>query len=165
MQCKCSGATPLIYCNQRHIAVFNGAPERRPYRKKDPKAENRRASSIRPGGEVFREVQPAERVRATVWLFLKVDSWPISRASGRPPTAIAESDRSLAINPRSAAVLNNRAVSCCWNGEYEKSIQSPAAAVRIHPEEARMYNNLGLAYADLGKFDKPLRHSGKGETT
>ena len=71
-------------------------------------------------------------------------------------TAITEYDRALAINPASAAVLNNRGVSCYLNDDCAKSARSFIAALRIDPANAKLYNNLGLAYACLGKFDDAL---------
>ena len=77
-------------------------------------------------------------------------------------TAIAEYDKALAANPASAAVLNNRGVSCYLSGDCEQSARSFIAALRIDPANTRLYNNLGLAYACLGRFDDALEAFRKG---
>jgi Flp pilus assembly protein TadD len=68
--------------------------------------------------------------------------------------ALDEYDKALAINPSSAAVLNNQGMSYYLIGDYEKSVHSFMAALRIDRENARIYNNLGLAFAGLGRYDE-----------
>lgn len=78
------------------------------------------------------------------------------------PAAIAEYDKALAVNAASVAALNNRGVSCYLSDDCEKSARSFIAALRIDPANTRMYNNLGLAYACLGRYDDALEAFRKG---
>ena len=60
-------------------------------------------------------------------------------------------------------MLNDRGISCYLNGEYEKSVESLTSALRIDPTNTRTYNNLGLAFVGLGKYEEAFEAFKKGK--
>jgi Flp pilus assembly protein TadD len=49
--------------------------------------------------------------------------------------------------------LNNLGYLAYTHGEYKEAVKYLKRAVKLAPNDARIWNNLGLAQADLGKFD------------
>ncbi len=49
--------------------------------------------------------------------------------------------------------LNNLGYLAYTHGEYKEAIKDLKRAIKLAPNDARIWNNLGLAQADLGKFD------------
>ncbi len=76
--------------------------------------------------------------------------------------AVEQFEKSLAINPRSAAVYNNLGISLHSMGEYERAVAAFEAALKIQHRNGKAYNNLGLSLYKLGRYDEAFEAFGKG---
>jgi tetratricopeptide (TPR) repeat protein len=69
--------------------------------------------------------------------------------------AIAQYDRALAVRP-DAGTLLNRGAAYASSGHNDLAIANYTAALRLTPQDPRLYNNRGNAYAAQGKLDRAI---------
>jgi serine/threonine protein kinase/tetratricopeptide (TPR) repeat protein len=56
--------------------------------------------------------------------------------------------------PRSAATLNNLVLAYALRGQYEKGVEKATEALRVDPNLAVVYGNLGWNYMALGRYEE-----------
>lgn len=81
-------------------------------------------------------------------------------------SAIAHHREAIAINPGLAALHNNLGVTYYLKGDYLSSIDAFLTAIETDPSSnSKVFNNLGLALARIGRYDEALSafKKGKGE--
>jgi TonB family protein len=75
------------------------------------------------------------------------------------PEAVAALQKAVTLKPDSAAAQYNLGLAQLRAGEYQNSVGSTSKALELKPNwsYADAYNNLGLAYAGLKKWDEAIK--------
>jgi Tfp pilus assembly protein PilF len=105
------------------------------------------------------------------WPFPKKDPVPgsdfyvqlarVQEQSGSYDSALADYDKALAIDDEYAPALVGCAHVYDRLGQKVKATEYYLRAIKAHPKDASIANDLGLCYARQGKFDLALKHLGK----
>ncbi len=66
--------------------------------------------------------------------------------------AIAEFNKALEIDPRSAETFNNRGIAFSQKGEYDLAVSDFIRALEIKPLMANTYHNRGITYVKKGEY-------------
>jgi len=90
-------------------------------------------------------------------------------ARGRFQDAIAEARQAQALDPVSLPVRSNTAMALFYGGQYDQAVGQCLRVLEIHPECARIYEDLGRVYWGKGMrreaitaFKKAVTYSGRG---
>ncbi len=75
---------------------------------------------------------------------------------GEHDLAIADFDKAIEINPKSALAYNGRGISNTNMGNYDKAIVNFDEAIRLDPREENPYNNRCLTWYSKGDFDRAI---------
>ena len=59
----------------------------------------------------------------------------------------------IAVKPEQGLLYNNLGVSCLLAGHNQAAIDAFGKAVEKNYREARVFNNMAVAYANLGRYD------------
>lgn len=75
--------------------------------------------------------------------------------------AIQQFKTVLASQPLNVSVNNNLAVTCYLNGDFKEAVRLLSKVQKISPNR-KVYNNLALAYFQLGHYDKAMEAFKRG---
>jgi Flp pilus assembly protein TadD len=70
--------------------------------------------------------------------------------------AILEYTSAISVKPDQGLLYNNLGVSCLLAGQNQAAIDALGKAVEKGYRESRVYNNMALAYANLGRYDDAM---------
>jgi Flp pilus assembly protein TadD len=80
----------------------------------------------------------------------------VFQAVGRRADARAEYEQALRLDPRAAYVLNNLCYSDILDGRITSAIKRCSEALTADPQLQAAQNNLGIAYAAIGRMDAAM---------
>ena len=80
------------------------------------------------------------------------------RGEGR----LRRTSRLSAINAKSSTLHNNLGMSLYFSGDYRKAGEELVEALKLDPENPKIYNNLGLVFFKLKRYDDALEALKKG---
>jgi len=75
---------------------------------------------------------------------------------GRPGEALAEFDRAIEIDPRSAGAHTNRGVALRGLKRFEEALAAYDRAIEIDPRDAQTHSKRGSTLNELGRFEEAL---------
>ena len=76
--------------------------------------------------------------------------------------AILEYTSAIALKPDQGFLYNNLGVSCLLAGHNQAAVDAFGKAVEKNYRESRVFNNMALAYANLGRYDEATEAFRKG---
>ena len=79
--------------------------------------------------------------------------WLIQKPTPSEFGVIADFDKLIVINPRSADAYYNRGVAKDYKGDYDGAVADYDNAIEINPKDALAYNNRGNAKRHKGDYD------------
>jgi tetratricopeptide (TPR) repeat protein len=99
--------------------------------------------------------QCAETVQAAAKIcrFCRYE-FPPDSSTYHDDRVIAEYDRAIALNPKSAKAYFNRGNAYAAKKEYDRAIADYTDAIRLNPKSAITYKNRGLVYQAKGELDR-----------
>jgi tetratricopeptide (TPR) repeat protein/predicted Ser/Thr protein kinase len=96
----------------------------------------------------------ALRDRVTERERLKISSQYYYTATGELDNFLEANELLRRTYPRDFSARNNLALSYMKIGEYEKAVEEAGESVRLNPNSAVSYSNLGWALRNLGRYDE-----------
>ena len=78
------------------------------------------------------------------------------KKSGRFDEAIADFEKTIALDPSRNKAYNNLGVLYLNAGLFDKSIEYFSKSIAINPTDVESYNNRGASYARTGQYEKAL---------
>jgi TolB-like protein/Tfp pilus assembly protein PilF len=78
-------------------------------------------------------------------------------ARGRFRDALAEARHAQALDPVSLPVRSNTAMALFYIGQYDQAIEQCLQVLEIHPDFARIYEDLGRVYWEKGMQNEAIR--------
>ena len=78
-------------------------------------------------------------------------------ARGRFQDALAEARQAQALDPVSLPVRSNTAMALFYSGQYDQAIEQCSRVLEIHPECARIYEDLGRICWEKGMRNEAIR--------
>ena len=78
-------------------------------------------------------------------------------ARGRFRDALAEARQAQALDPVSLPVRSNTAMALFYSGQYDQAIEQCLGVLELHPDCARIYEDLGRVYWEKGMRREAIR--------
>jgi lipoprotein NlpI len=79
-----------------------------------------------------------------------------NNSRGEYDLAILDLDQAIRLEPRAAALFDNRGNAFVGKHEFDRAIQDFDQAIRLKPNLAEPFNNRGLAYAGKQQYDRAI---------
>ncbi len=109
------------------------------------------------GQDISRETMGAatDRIREALKLVLTADTLAARR---NYPSAIAQYEKALAINPNDSGIRNRLGLCLQWSSRLEEAQRQYEQAVKLNPAYAEAWNNLGTCYHARLKYGQAIRN-------